>query len=136
MKMRRILVTSAICVLAASVTTCKDTPSEGSVAVAGWLAIEMTTPGGDDAGIMFVVSGGAIDSVRSTYPNVLSRVEGASSTRIVVGGNLVAGKIAEVWVPDVRKSASYEAQPLEVAARQSFAQRTLTGYVLAVSLSR
>ena len=133
MTLRRGFVIAATFSLAAITLTCKDSPSEGSVAAAGWLAVEMTTPNADDAGIMFIVNGGVVDSARSTYPNVLSRSESATSMRVVVGGNLVAGKIAEIWVPDTRKVAQYSATPVEAAASGTFAQRPITGYTLKLS---
>ena len=130
MTLRRRLVVATTFSLAAMTMTCKDSPSEGSVPVKGWLAVELTTPNADDGGIMFIATGGAIDSVRSTFPNVLSRAESATSMRVVVGGNLSSGKIAEIWVPDTRKFEQYSATPVEVATRGTFAQRPVTGYTL------
>src|SRR5689334_19363367 len=109
MTLRRGFMIAATFSLAAIASTCKDSPSEGSGAAAGWVAVDMTTPNGDDGGIMFIVTGGIVDSVRSSYPNVLSRDESATTMRIVVGGNLAAGKIAEIWIPDTRKVAQYSA---------------------------
>lgn len=133
MRMRRAFIVAATLSVAAIAVTCSDNPSEGGRATAGWLAVEMTTPNGDDGGIMFIVNGGVVDSVRSTYPNVLSRTESASSMRVVVGGSLAAGKIAEIWVPDTRKLTAYSATPVEAAARGTFAQRPITGYTLKLS---
>lgn len=114
-------------------TTCNDSPTEGSAPVKGYLEITMTTPANDDGGIMLIVTGGVVDSARSSYPNVLSRSESASSARIIVGGNLTSGKIAEIWVPDTRKVAQYTASVLEVAARGTFVQRSIGGYSVTVT---
>jgi hypothetical protein len=133
MTVRRVFAIAATFSVVVIASTCDDSPAGGSGPTAGWLAVEMTTPNGDDGGIMFVVTGGVVDSVRSSYPNVLSRVESASSIRIVVGGNLAAGKIAEIWVPDSRTIADYSAMPVEAAARGTFAQRPATGYTLKLS---
>jgi hypothetical protein len=131
--LRRGLMIAATFSLSAVTLTCKDSPSEGSDASAGWMAVEMTSPNGDDGGIMFIVTGGIIDSVRSTYPNVLSRTESATTMRVVVGGNLATGKIAEIWVPDTRRVAQYSATPVEAAVRGTFVQRPITGYTLKLS---
>lgn len=133
MKLRRGFMMAATFSIAAIALTCKDSPSEGSGVVAGWLAVGMATPNADDAGIMFIVTGGVIDSVRSSHPNVLSLSQSGGSMRVVVGGNLTNGKIAEIWVPDTRKVAQYTATPVEVAVRGTFAQRPTTGYVLTLS---
>jgi hypothetical protein len=130
MSMRRGLKMAVTVSIAAVALTCKDSTSGDSGPVAGWVAIDMTTPNGDDGGIMFLVAGGAVDSVRSSYPNVLSRAESATSMRIVVAGNLTAGKIADIWVPDARNVSEYSATPVETAARGTFAQRATTGYSL------
>jgi hypothetical protein len=131
MTIRRAVLVAGALALASS--TCNDSPTGASQPVKGFLEISMTTPTNDDGGIMLVVSGGVVDSVRSSYPNVLSRSESASSTRIIVGGNLTGGKIVEIWVPDTRKVADYSATVLEVAARGNFTQRATGGYTLTVA---
>ena len=133
MNLRRGLLMALTLSVAATALTCKDSTSDDSDPVAGWLAIEMTPPNGDDGGIMFIVTGGTVDSVRSSHPNVLSRTESATSMRVVVAGNLTAGKIAEIWVPDTRRVAEYSATPVETASRGTFAQRATTGYTLKLS---
>jgi hypothetical protein len=132
MTLRRGLRIVATISIAAIALTCKDSTSSSGPET-GWLAVTMATPNGDDGGLMFIVTGGAIDSVRSTYPNVLSRSESASSMRVVVAGNLAAGKIAEIWVPDVQRLAQYSVTPVEAAARGTFTQRPIAGYTLTLA---
>lgn len=132
MKLRNAFVFAALIASSVAVATCGDSPTGNSKSQAGWLAVNMTTPASDDGGIMFVVGGGTVDSARSSYPNVLTRSESATSFRVIVGGNLAGGKIAELWVPDVRKAAQYTATTVEVATRGTFAQRAVTGYTLTV----
>ena len=100
--------------------------------ISGWLALRLSTPNADDGGVLITVSGAAIDSIRTTHPQLLTLRDNASSIRAVIGGNLSAGTIAEILVPDTRQAARYSAAIQEVAARTTFQQRAVTGYTLSV----
>lgn len=130
MMRRRLLQLGVAVALTMSVATCRDSPSGASAPLEGWLSLDLVTPNGDDGGIMLVIAGGVVDSVRSVHPHVISRAESATATRVVIGGNIEGGQIAEVWVPDTRKVAQYSASAVEVASRISFSQRPVAGYTL------
>jgi hypothetical protein len=97
---------------------------------AGSLQVRLTTPNADDGAIIFVVSGGTIDSVTraagSSY-QVLAAV--GSQTKVLVRGTIGAGAIAQIWVPDV--SVAYAAQ-VQQAASRTYVQRTDAGYSMEV----
>lgn len=97
----------------------------------GWIDVRLDTPNTDDGGIIFVVSGGQIDSVRSAL-DVFSSRQSETSWRVLVAGNARAGVIAQLWVQDVTSDSAYAAVVEEVASRTTFEQRPLSGYALTV----
>ncbi|MDH3497252.1 MAG: hypothetical protein OER89_17195 [Gemmatimonadota bacterium] len=130
MTARRVAAMLAGLTLAGGLVTCGSEPA--APPTPGWVNVRLTTPNLDDGGILFTVTGAQIDSVRSTFPNTFLRRESASSMRVVIVGNLVAGTVAQVLVPDVRQAATYAGTVVEVAVRSTFAQRPTAGYVLTV----
>ncbi len=114
--------------LAAGVVTCSETTEPSAP---GWLLVRLTTPNTDDGGILFTISGGSVDSVRSTYPNLFTEKD-SLVTQVVVAGDIVAGGIVEIRVPDLTASGSYVATVDQVATRTTFAQRSPQQYSLAV----
>jgi hypothetical protein len=92
--------------------------------VAGWLKVRLTTSNADDGGVMFLLSGAQIDSVRSTYPELYTERFTTSTVRVIVAGNLTnGGVVAEVLVPDVESATNYSAAVEQVAARGTYEQR-------------
>jgi hypothetical protein len=122
---------AALALLSVLLAPCGDSTGSGG-GRGGWLALQMTTPNTDDGGVLITVSGPAIDSVRSTHPQLITRRESAASVRVIIGGNLTAGVIGEIRVPDMRQAGQYSAVLHEVAARNTYQQRALTGYGLSL----
>lgn len=101
--------------------------------VAGWLSVRLTTSNSDDGGIMFTVSGGQIDSIRSSYSELHTAAAGSTSRRVIVAGTLTpGGVIAEVLVPNVQSATNYSATVEQVAARDTYQQRPTSSVSLAV----
>ena len=94
---------------------------------AGWLALTLTSPNAD-AGVLVSITGGTVDSVRTTRPQLVSRAVSETEFRLVIGGLVSSGVIAEILVPDVRRATSYTAVVHEAAAPGTYAQRAVTGY--------
>jgi hypothetical protein len=120
-----------VVLLAMGVGTCGDSTGNDKPTT-GWLSLSLATPNADDGGILFTVSGARIDSIRSTHPHVLLNRESASSVRVVIAGDLSAGVIGEILVPDTRAAAQYTGVVHEVAARATYQQRPPTGYTVTV----
>jgi len=114
--------------LAAGLVTCTETTEPSRP---GWLLVRLSTPNTDDGGILFTISGGSVDSVRSSYPDLFTQKD-SLVTQVVVAGNIVAGGIVEIRVPDLTASGSYVATVDQVATRATFAQRNPQQYSLAV----
>jgi hypothetical protein len=101
--------------------------------IPGWLRIRFDTQNTDDGGIMFSVTGGQVDSIRSAYSDVFTSSGNPASRRVIVAGDLTSGGIiAEILVPDVQKVADYTATVEQVAARESFVQRAPSSVSLTV----
>jgi hypothetical protein len=98
----------------------------------GALRVVLLTPNSDDGALLLTVSGGNIDTVEAAgYSTYTSRIS-PTSFRVVVAGDISAGAILTVRVPDVHASATYQATISQAASRSSFLLQNLTGYMLAV----
>jgi len=97
----------------------------------GWLRVRLVSPNADDGGVLFTVSGGPIDSVRSSFPDCYSAQQGAT-WRVLVAGAPVTGVMAEIWVPDVGAVASYAGTVEQVAHVSTYAQRPTGAYGVSV----
>jgi len=124
---------AALFATATALTTCQDSTRPPPP---GWLSVRLITPNFDDGGVLFTIDGARIDSVRSTYPHLVSRAESETLHRIVVGGIVSGGVIAEIWVDDTRSLDRYVTTVNEVAVRTTFAQRPTTGYAIELTAPR
>jgi hypothetical protein len=112
--MRRQLVPLALLSLAAA---CGDGGPTGPAGpVPGVLKIALTTPNAAAAGYQ----------IYTAQPDTLT-------TRILVTGDIGAGEVVRIHVPDTRSAAAYHATIAQAASRATFAQRVLAGYALAVA---
>jgi hypothetical protein len=98
----------------------------------GWLQVRLVSPNNDDGGVLFSVSGGPIDSVRSSFPDFYSAQQGAT-WRVLVAGTPVTGVIAEIWVPDVGAVASYSGLIEQVARVSTYEQRPVSSYHVSIA---
>jgi hypothetical protein len=129
--MTRVRTTVVVLVLGAGLLTCSDSSGPPPP---GWLPVRLVTPNFDDGGVLFTISGARIDSVRSIYPYLVSRMVSETEQRIAVGGTMNGGVIAEIWVPNT--GAEYTATVLEAVVRGTLAQRGITGYAIEVTSQR
>lgn len=114
--------------LVAGLATCKGTEPAGP----GWLNVRLTSPTTDDGGVMFVVRGGSIDSVRSTFPDAFTSRVSATEWKVIVVGNVASTVVARVWVPDLDASAQYSATVEQVASGVTYEQRAVGGYAIGI----
>lgn len=106
----------------------------GSSAEPGVLTLTLNTPNADDGALLFKVVGGEVDSVvGGAMVQDGSYTLQPSFTRIVVAGNIVDGVVAGIYVPDINDAASYSVVMEQVAVRNTFAQRSTSGYSIAVA---
>ena len=131
--MRHIGAALVITTLALVLVTCSESVPGPDLSGPGWLSLSMESPRTDDGGVLITVTGGQIDSVRSSYSDLFTTTT-SQSARIIVSGHLVAGIVAEVFVPDLGQLARYSVVLNEVAAR-TFEQRDPAGYSVKVRAS-
>ncbi len=131
MTARRVLFVAGMVAGVAALSTCSD-PQEPTP---GWANITLTTANTEHGGIVFTLTGPAVDSVRSSLPSTFTRRESATQVRAVVIGALRDGAVvAQVLVPDTGDLSGYLVTVTEVATRApSFAQRPVAGYSLTLS---
>jgi hypothetical protein len=100
--------------------------------MAGDLTLTLSSPGSSDGAILLRVTG-PIESV-SGLGGLL--VEGSplpgGMWRIVVAGNVTAGPVARIRVPDMGAVDQYLAVVEQVAARGTFALLSTSGYAVEV----
>ena len=108
----------------------------GGGAEPGLLNLTLNTPNTDDGAVLFRVTGGDVDSVLNGAMTQSSAFSVTPSfTRVVAAGDLTDGVVAQIAVPDINDVSSYAVIVDQVAVRNSFAQRSLTGYSIAVSVA-
>ncbi|NIR43811.1 MAG: hypothetical protein GWN99_07625 [Gemmatimonadetes bacterium] len=104
--------------------------------VPGSLIVSLTTPNTDDGAVQLTVSGGTIDGVSlatGTGYRFFSHESSATSFSIIVAGDIAAGPLASISVPDVNAADSYSAALVAVADRSNQIVSPTTGYALTVT---
>lgn len=118
-------------VAATAVTSCGGGGDGGDP---GLLALTLNTPNTDDGALLFKVIGGPVDSVAGgAMVQDGSYTVQSSFTRIVVAGNITDGLVAGVYVPDINNASAYSVVVEQVAVRNTYAQRSPSGYTITVS---
>ena len=133
MIMRRRLLPLLLLVLASA---CGDGgPTEPAGPIPGILTVALTTPNPDDGALLLTISGGRVSTVdaASAGYQVYTAQPDTTTTRVLVTGDIAAGDVVRIHVPDTRGAAAYHATIAQAASRTTFAQRVLTGYSLVVA---
>lgn len=107
--------------------------SDSAGPVGATLEVSFATSATDDGAVLFTVSGGPVESVEAAGYRLYTAQISATSTRVVVAGDLRAGIIARIHIADGRKLAQYSATIDQVAARGSYSQRDPVSYSLVVA---
>jgi hypothetical protein len=87
----------------------------------GALTLRLAGGAGNDGAIVVIVSGGAVLSVDASAGYQVATNTDGTGTHVMVVGNLAAGAIATINVPDVSQAPAYVATVVQVADRTSFA---------------
>lgn len=127
---------AALALGGAALTACGGKDGGGPTPEAGLLTVTLTSAASAPGAILFTVSGGKIDAVTAsgytTYQTQLS----SSSRRILLTGNIAAGTLVQIQVPDINKASSYSAVVQQVSARSTdpvpYAQESVGGFVVTV----
>lgn len=99
----------------------------------GTLRLLLSGGTGNEGAVLVIVSGGSVSSVSapSGY-QIATNVDGAG-THIMVMGNLAAGAVATIAVPDLSRAPAYVATVVQVADRTSFVLLDPARYQVTVS---
>jgi hypothetical protein len=99
--------------------------------VAGVLDVTLSTPRQDDGAVLFLVYGGPVDSIVSVgYPIYSAR--SADTLKAIATGQLAAGVIARLYVPDTRLTFRYAASIGQVAERGTYTPHGPPGYTVSL----
>jgi hypothetical protein len=88
---------------------------------AGALTLRLVGASGNDGAVLVIVSGGPVSSVDAPAGYQIATNTDGAGTHVLVMGNLTAGAIATINVPDASLGATYVATVVQVADRTSFA---------------
>jgi hypothetical protein len=127
---------AALALCGVVLTACGGDKGGGTQPQAGLLTVTLINAASAPGALMFTISGGEIDAVTAgsyaTYQTSLS----STSRRILLTGNIVAGTLVQIQVPDVAKASNYVATVNQVAARSSspvpYGQQPTNGFVITV----
>ena len=125
----QLLVAAAFMLGAAACRDAVQAPQPGSVVAS------LTTPARDDGAVLAVLTGTSFGEVIPAEPSyrVYWRLASPTEIRVVVLGNIVAGPLFSVNVPDVRQTAALHASVADVAGRGDTARTALSGYSLTLA---
>ncbi len=117
--------------LALALSSCKDGPA------AGELAVDLGTPSADDGAIMFTATASALSEATITGASAACSgckvfVVKVNDTQYkgVLTGNITAGTIFRVGVSDTKKPANYSVVINSVSSRTFVLRNSLTGYTV------
>jgi hypothetical protein len=100
----------------------------------GFLAVVLTTPNNNDGALLVTLSGGPLDSIRANQLTLRTAEVGTNQYQVILAGSpRDASVIVRFWVPEVGDVASYRATLDQAAARGTYEQLPLEGYVLSVT---
>jgi len=120
----------AVVILAAA-AACGGEPA-GPKPTPGDLTVVLASPGSSDGAVLLLVTGGPVESVASVGSyQVASAVVATNTRRVVVTGNIGAGDLIKLRVPDVN-STSYLIQIEQVADRNTYALLEASAYTATV----
>ena len=136
--MKSIGETLALLALASALACGNESAPATPMPTSGAAAASLVTPNVDDGAILVSLTGPGITSVQSASSAYFaqSRVVSASEVRLVVVGDLSAGVVATVVVPDVRRIGEYSGSVLEVASRGDQVRNSVAGYAIHLAVSQ
>jgi hypothetical protein len=121
------------CLVALSLLLAACAGGDAGAARAGTLTLRLAGGTGNDGAVLVIVSGGPVSSVdASAAYQVATNTDGAG-THVMVVGNLTAGAIATINVPDASRAPAYVATVVQVSDRTSFALLDPARYQVTIS---
>jgi hypothetical protein len=110
--MRRALLVLVLCAACSANDTA---PQPGN------LTLSLPSSGGNDGAVVLVISGGPVTLVTPLQGSQAATSADGEGTHVMIVGNLTAGAIATIAVPDVSRATAYVATVEQVSDRSTFA---------------
>ena len=107
---------AAVAALCVALAGCRSTVSAG-----GALTLTLRASGGNDGALVLVVSGGPVSRVTPLTAYQATSTTDAAGTHILLVGNLTAGPLATLTIPDQGRAGAYVVTVQQVADRTTFA---------------
>ncbi len=104
-------------------------PEPSPVTGPGALTLDLRTESPGEGSIQLLVTGGPVDSLDSGQPRFWASV-GPDRHRVIVVGDIRAGPLIRIWVPNRGRADAYEATVEQVAAPSTYEQRDPAEYSL------
>ncbi len=128
------VIPAVACVLAVLAGACGGGDGGTVGPTAGVFMVGLVTPNTDDGALLLTVSGGPVTAVEPAGQYQLYTAHPDSvTTTILVTGNIAAGAVLRLQVPDTRRLGSYRASVAQAASRGTFDQQALASYSLSVT---
>lgn len=99
----------------------------------GTLTLSLPAAGPNDGAVVILLSGGPVTSVTPLQGFQAATNADGEGTHVMIVGELTAGAIATIAVPDVSRAAAYVATVQQVSDRTSFALLDPVGYRAAIT---
>ncbi len=102
---------------------------------AGVLKLSLVTPNADDGALLVTITGASISQLEAAAASYLVYTAQPDSltTRVLVTGNITAGPLLLLHVPDTHRRSAYHATVVQAASRATFAVQSVTAYSLSVT---
>lgn len=98
----------------------------------GPLNLVLATPNVDDGMILISISGGTVTAVQGSGYQVVSSGLTGSAVEVLARGSLTNGVFGTITVPDRNLQSAYKIKVEQVASRQTYVQRPVSGYTLSL----
>lgn len=115
---------------------CNYSPTYGGGSgSSGELTLRLTTPHPDDGAVLFEVVGAPVESsvAANGALRLFTRRDGNNRLVGALIGDVNAGAVVRLRVPDAGAAAGYQARVLEVADRHNLLRQSLAGYGMMVA---
>jgi hypothetical protein len=99
----------------------------------GTLNVGFSSPNDDDGAVLFTISGGPVESVEGLGPAAYSAKHGSNTIQVIIVGDLNAGTIARIRIPDRGQVSQYSVSVDQVASRGSHLERDPTAYRMSLT---
>jgi hypothetical protein len=120
--MRTRILLGALALVGLGLSGCGGDGGNGHNPTPGNLTVALTAQSSAPGAVLFTVSGGAISGVTvSGGYHVYQTSLSGTSRRVLVTGNITAGALVTIAVPDINKASQYNATVNQVAARSTAA---------------